>query len=69
MANLDKPWQECSLDEALQKVLKEFNSIKNSGCNGNKIAENGPKINNNSCDKPSVRPSVNNFFRNFLLQN
>ena len=43
MANLDKTWQECSLDEALQKLLKEFNFIKNSGCHGNKIAENGKK--------------------------
>ena len=25
-ANLDKTWQECSLGEALQKLLKEFNS-------------------------------------------
>ena len=36
-ANLDKTWQECSLGEALQKLLKEFNSKKNSGCHGNKI--------------------------------
>ena len=28
MANLDKTWQECSLDEALQKLLKEFNFSK-----------------------------------------
>ena len=28
MANLDKTWQECSLGEALQKLLKEFNSTK-----------------------------------------
>ena len=35
-ANLDKTWQECSLGEALQKLLKEFNSNKNSGCHGNK---------------------------------
>ena len=39
-ANLDKTWQECSLGEALQKLLKEFNSNKNSGCHGNKMAEN-----------------------------
>ena len=43
-ANLDKTWQECSLGEALQKLLKEFNSNKNSGCHGNKMAENGKKI-------------------------
>ena len=43
LANLDKTWQECSVDEALQKLLKEFNSIKNSGCHGNKMAENGEK--------------------------
>ena len=42
-ANLDKTWQECSLGEALQKLLKEFNSNKNSGCHGNKMAENGKK--------------------------
>ena len=36
-ANLDKTWQECSLGEALQKLLKEFNSNKNSGCHGNKM--------------------------------
>ena len=40
-ANLDKTWQECSLGEALQKLLKEFNSNKYSGCHGNKMAENG----------------------------
>ena len=40
-ANLDKTWQECSLGEALQKLLKEFNSNKISGCN--KMAENGKK--------------------------
>ena len=44
MANLDKTWQECSLGEALQKVLKEFNSNKNSGCHGNKMAENGKNL-------------------------
>ena len=27
-ANIDKTWQECSLGEALQKLLKEFNSNK-----------------------------------------
>ena len=43
MANLDKTWQECSLDEALQEFLKELNSIKTSGCHGNKMAENGKK--------------------------
>ena len=42
-ANLDKTWQECSLGEALQKLLKEFNSNKNSGRHGNKMAENGKK--------------------------
>ena len=42
-ANLDKTWQECSLGEALQKLLKEFHSNKNSGCHGNKMAENGKK--------------------------
>ena len=45
-ANLDKTWQECSLGEALQKFLKEFNSNKNSGCHGNKMAENGKKSKN-----------------------
>ena len=43
-ANLDKTWQECSLGEALQKLLKEFNSNKNSGCHGNKMAENGRNL-------------------------
>ena len=43
-ANLDKTWQECSLGEALQKLLKEFNSNKNSGCHGNKMAENGKNL-------------------------
>ena len=43
-ANLDKTWQECSLGEALQNLLKEFNSNKNSGCHGNKMAENGKNL-------------------------
>ena len=43
-ANLDKTWQECSLGEALQKLLKEFNSNKNSGCHGDKMAENGKNL-------------------------
>ena len=43
-ANLDKTWQECSLGEAQQKLLKEFNSNKNSGCHGNKMAENGKNL-------------------------
>ena len=43
-ANLDKTWHECSLGEALQKLLKEFNSNKNSGCHGNKMAENGKNL-------------------------
>ena len=43
-ANLDKTWQECSLGEALQKLLKEFNFNKNSGCHGNKMAENGKNL-------------------------
>ena len=43
-ANLDKTWQECSLGEALQKLLKEFNSNKNSGCHGNRMAENGKNL-------------------------
>ena len=43
-ANLDKTWQECSLGEALQKLLKKFNSNKNSGCHGNKMAENGKNL-------------------------
>ena len=43
-ANLDKTWQECSLGEALQKLLKEFNSNKNSGCHGNKMDENGKNL-------------------------
>ena len=45
MANLDKTWQECSLDEALQKLLQEFNSMKNCGCHGYKMAENGKIFN------------------------
>ena len=36
-ANLDQTWQECSLGGPLQKVFTEFDSIKNSGCHGNKI--------------------------------
>ena len=51
-ANLDKTWQECSLGEALQKLLKEFNSNKNSGCHDNKMAENGKNLQKSSCDKP-----------------
>ena len=43
-ANIDKTWQECSLGEALQNLLKEFNSNKNSGCHGNKMAENGKNL-------------------------
>ena len=43
-ANLDQTWQECSWGEALQKLLKEFNSNKNSGCHGNKMAENGKNL-------------------------
>ena len=43
-ANLDKTWQECSLGETLQKLLKEFNSNENSGCHGNKMAENGKNL-------------------------
>ena len=43
-ANLDKTWQESSLGEAVQKLLKEFNSNKNSGCHGNKMAENGKNL-------------------------
>ena len=43
-ANLDKTWQESFLGEALQKLLKEFNSNKNSGCHGNKMAENGKNL-------------------------
>ena len=51
-SSLDKTWQECSLGEALQKLLKEFNSNKNSGCHGNKMAENGKNLLKSSCDKP-----------------
>ena len=36
-ANLDQAWQECSLGGPLQKLFTEFDSIKNSGCHGNKI--------------------------------
>ena len=36
-ANLDQTWQECSLGGPLQKVLTEFDSIKNSGCQANEI--------------------------------
>ena len=36
-ANLDQTWQECSLGGPLQKLFTEFDSIKNSGCHGNKI--------------------------------
>ena len=36
-ANLDQTWQECSLGGPLQKLFKEFDSIKNSGCHGNEI--------------------------------
>ena len=36
-ANLDQTWQECSLGRPLQKLFTEFDSIKNSGCHGNKI--------------------------------
>ena len=57
MASLDKTWQECSLDEDLQNFSKEFNSIKNSGCHGNKMAENGKSLLKSSCDKP-LRPKA-----------
>ena len=43
-ANLDKTWQECSLGEALQNLLKEFISNKNCGCHGNKMTENGKNL-------------------------
>ena len=43
-ANFDKTWQECFLGEALQKLLKEFNSNKNSGFHRNKMAENGKNL-------------------------
>ena len=36
-ANLDQTWQECSLEGPLQKLLTEFDSIKNSGCHSNEI--------------------------------
>ena len=36
-ANLDQTRQECSLGVPLQKLFTEFDSIKNSGCHGNKI--------------------------------
>ena len=36
-ANLDQTWQECSFGGPLQKLFTEFDSIKNSGCLGNKI--------------------------------
>ena len=36
-ANLDQTWQECSLGGPLQTLFAEYDSIKNSGCHGNKI--------------------------------
>ena len=36
-ASLDQTWQECSLGGPLQNLFTEFDSIKNSGCHGNKI--------------------------------
>ena len=35
-SSLDQTWQECSLRGPLQKVFTEYDSIKNSGCHGNK---------------------------------
>ena len=37
VANLDQTWQECSFGGPLQKVFTEFDSIKNTGCHGNKM--------------------------------
>ena len=37
LVNLDQTWQECSLGGLLQKLFTEFDSMKNSGCHGNKI--------------------------------
>ena len=36
-ANLDETWQECFLGGPLQNLFTEFDSIKNSGCHGNKM--------------------------------
>ena len=36
-ANLDQTWQECSLGGPLQKMFTEFDSMKNSGCHGNRM--------------------------------
>ena len=36
-ANLKQVWQECSLGCPFQKLFKEFDSIKNSGCHGNEM--------------------------------
>ena len=37
LANLGQTWQECSLGGPLQKLLTEFDSLRNSGCHGNEI--------------------------------
>ena len=37
LANLDRTWQECFLGGPLQKLFTEFDSIKISGCHGNKM--------------------------------
>ena len=37
LANLDQPWQECSLEGPLQKLFTEFDSIKSCGCHGNEM--------------------------------
>ena len=37
LANSDQTWQECFLGGPLQKLFTEFDSIKNSGCHGNKM--------------------------------
>ena len=36
-ANLDQTWQECSLGGPLQKLLSQFDSIKNCDCNGQEM--------------------------------
>ena len=40
-ASCNQTLQECSLDEALSKMFKEFNSMKNSGCPSNKKGKFG----------------------------
>ena len=55
MVNLNKTWQECSLNKALQNLLKGINFFENSGCHGSKMAENGKNLLESSYDKPEGR--------------